>query len=155
MNNGFADRVAVVGMGCSKFGARYDTGKEDLVLEAVKECLIDAGLEMKDIDAFWFGTISSEYAGVGLAQYLKTENRPYTRVENYCCTGTDAFRNACYAVASGVYDVVMAFGMEKLKDGGYQGLASVSLDEDRTETDIATPSMFAVLAPAYAKKNMG
>jgi len=152
MNNGIMDRVAVVGMGCTKFGERYEASKEDLIVEAVKECIEDSNIELKDIDAFWFGTFHSEEAGVGLSQYLKTENKPVTRVENFCCTGTDAFRNACYAVASGAYDVVMAVGMEKLKDNGYSGLWTADLDCDKTETEIAPPSLFAVLAPAYAKK---
>jgi uncharacterized OB-fold protein len=127
MTHNFKDQVAVVGMGCSKFGARYDAGKEDLIVEAVKECLEDSGLELKDIDAFWFGTQWSEMAGVGLTKYIKTDMKPVSRMENFCCTGTDAFRNACYAVASGVYDVVMAIGMEKRKDNGYSGLASFTL----------------------------
>ena len=50
------------------------------------------------------------------------EYKPVTRVENFCATGSEAFRNACYAVASGAYDVVMAVGVEKLKDSGYSGL---------------------------------
>jgi len=152
VNNGFKDRVAVVGMGCTKFGSRWDASKEDLLLEAVGECLQDANLEFKDIDAFWFGTQSSEQSGLGLSKYLKIDDKPVTRLENYCCTGTDTFRNACYAVASGVYDVVMAIGMEKLKDSGYIGLTVALPDEDKTAPDIATPSMFATLAPGYAKK---
>jgi acetyl-CoA C-acetyltransferase len=152
VNNGMKDKVAVVGMGCTKFGDRFEASKQDLVIEAVMECLVDANLAMEDIDVFWFGTMTSEWAGTGLSQYLKTEGKPVTRVENYCCTGTEAFRNACYAVACGAYDVVMAIGMEKLKDGGYSGLAYWMPDCDRTEPDIASPAMFAVLAPAYAKK---
>ena len=152
MNHGLKDRVAVVGMGCTKFGDRYEASKEDLILEAVKECLEDANLALEDIDAYWFGTFNSEISGVGLSQYLKTENKPVTRIENYCCTGSDAFRNACFAVASGVYDVVMAIGMEKLKDSGFSGLNWWIPDGDKTEPEIAAPSVFSVLAPAYAKK---
>jgi len=153
MKHGFKDKVAVVGMGCSKFGVRFEASKEDLVWEAVQECLQDANLDINEIDAFWFGTAMSEWAGVGLSQYLKLkDNKPVTRIENYCCTGTDAFRNACFAVASGAYDVVMAVGLEKLKDSGYSGLNVWQVDGDKTEPDIATPSLFSVLAPAYAKK---
>jgi acetyl-CoA C-acetyltransferase len=47
---------------------------------------------------------------------------PWTRVENFCASGMDAFRNACLAVASGVYDMVLACGMEKLMDQGSRGL---------------------------------
>jgi len=152
MDNGIMDKVAVVGMGCTSFGERYEASKEDLIVEAVKECMEDSGLELKDIDAFWFGTFHSEEAGVGLTQYLKTDSKPVTRIENFCCTGMDSFRNACYAVASGAYDVVMAIGMEKLKDSGFSGLFMADVDCDKTAPEIAPPSLFAVLAPAYAKK---
>ena len=46
-------------------------------------------------------------------------------MENFCATGSEAFRNACYAVASGAYDLVMAIGVEKLKDSGYSGLTGI------------------------------
>lgn len=152
MNNGLKDKTAVVGMGCSKFGDRYEASKEALVLEAVSECLEDADLALQDIDAFWFGTVTNEYAGIGLSQYLKTEGKPVTRIENYCCTGSDIFRNACYAVASGAYDIVMAIGLEKLTDNGYSGLNFWTPDEDKTAPDIAAPAIFSLLAPAYAEK---
>jgi acetyl-CoA acetyltransferase len=57
-------------------------------------------------------------AAVSLGDALRLYDRPITRVENYCATGTDAFRNACLAIASGVYDVVLVLGAEKLKDRG-------------------------------------
>jgi acetyl-CoA C-acetyltransferase len=75
-----------------------------------------------------------------------------TRVENFCATGSESFRNACYAVASGAYDMVMATGVEKLKDSGYSGLV-VSMDGgDGTTAAMTAPAMFSLLAPAYAKK---
>ena len=120
---GIRDKVAVIGMGCTKFGERFDSSMEDLMVEAVDECLADSGLEIDDIDAFWFGTYSSGLAGDTLTNRLKIQYKPVTRLENKCCTGTDAFRNACYAVASGACNVAMAIGCEKLKDGGYSGLA--------------------------------
>ena len=60
-------------------------------------------------------------SGLTLSRPLKLDYRPVSRVENFCATGSDAFRNACYAVASGAYDVVMAVGVEKLKDSGFSG----------------------------------
>jgi len=152
MAKGLKDRVSVIGMGCTSFGERFDCGKEDLVLEAVGEALADAGIEFNDIDAFWFGTACSDFAGIGFSKIMKSQYKPVTRIENYCCTGSDVFRNACYAVASGEFDVVMAIGMEKLKDGGMSGLAISPVDSDRTEPDISGPAMFGLLAPAYASK---
>ncbi|MGE5544043.1 MAG: acetyl-CoA acetyltransferase, partial [Bacillota bacterium] len=123
MARGIKDQVAVIGMGCTKFGERWDCNLEDLMIEAIKECSADSGIELKDIDAFWFGTFSSSTIGaLPFSMGLKTQYKPVTRVENMCATGSDCFRNACYAVASGAYDVVMAIGAEKLKDCGYSGL---------------------------------
>ena len=53
---GIKDKVAVIGMGCTKFGERWDCGLEDLLTEAITECCQDAAIDFQDIDAFWFGT---------------------------------------------------------------------------------------------------
>ena len=98
---GIADKVAIVGMGCTKFGERWGEGPEDLLVEAAQEAFEDAGVEAKDIDAAWLGTMLSGWSGQPLAKALKFDYIPITRVENFCATGTDAFRNACFAVASG------------------------------------------------------
>ncbi|MBR4860860.1 MAG: acetyl-CoA acetyltransferase [Firmicutes bacterium] len=149
---GIRDKVAVIGMGCTKFGERFDCSMEDLMVEAVDECLADSGMEIDDIDAFWFGTYSSGLAGDTLTNRLKIQYKPVTRIENKCCTGTDAFRNACYAVASGACNVAMAIGCEKLKDGGYSGLAIPNWEQDRTIPDLSAPAMFALSATAYMAK---
>ena len=117
---GLKDKVSVIGMGCTKFGELFHKSREDLILEAVNEALEDAGLEIDDIDAFWFGSYY-ETCGYTLSTVLKTQYKPVTRVENNCCTGAEAFRNACYGITSGEYNVVMAIGMEKLKDNGFSG----------------------------------
>lgn len=147
------DRVAVIGMGCTKFGERWDCSLDDLIIEAINECCEDSGVNLKDIDAFWFGTFSSSTIGaLPFSMCMKTQYKPVTRVENMCATGTDAFRNACYAVASGVYDLVMAIGAEKLKDSGYSGLETPMAHSDRTTPEPTAPARFALLAPAYADK---
>ncbi len=152
MAMGIRDKAAVIGMGCSKFGERFDCSLEDLMVEAVTEALADAGMELSDIDAFWFGTYSSGLAGDTLSNRLKIQYKPVTRLENKCCTGTDAFRNACYAVASGACNVAMAIGAEKLKDGGYSGLAIPNWECDRTVPDPSAPACFALSGSAYAHK---
>ncbi|MCJ7743630.1 MAG: acetyl-CoA acetyltransferase [Dehalococcoidales bacterium] len=111
------DRVAIVGMGCCKFGERWDAGPEDLLVESCFEAFEDAGIEPKDIQAAWFGTTQLA-TGQPLAQALKLEYIPITRIENACATATDALMNACFAVAAGVYDIVLVAGVEKLKDSG-------------------------------------
>lgn len=152
MTKGIKDRAAVIGMGCTKFGERYDSNLEDLMIEAIDECLEDAGVEFNDIDAFWFGTFTSGIAGLAFSNRMKSHYKPVTRLENMCCTGLDSFRNACYGVVAGAYDVVMAIGAEKLKDGGYSGLEVPTEDYDRTLPDLTAPSRFAFVAPAYAHK---
>ena len=149
--SGIKDKVSIIGMGCTKFGERFDTSREDLILEAVNEALNDAGLELKDIDAFWFGSMYERH-GTGLSSILKPDFKPVTRIENNCCTGSDTLRNAAYAVASGEYKVVMAIGMDKLKDNGYSGNPFGHLYRDNTEPSFGGPASFSLLVPAYAAK---
>src|SRR2546428_501355 len=112
------DKVAVIGAGCCKFGENYDLSTEDMVVAAASDAYADAKVEPSQIQAAWVGTLSSAMAGNALADPLKLFNIPITRVENYCASGMDAFRNACMAVAAGMYDVVLALGFEKLRDSG-------------------------------------
>ncbi len=148
--SGISDRVAIIGMGCSKFGERWDKGPEDLLVEAAYEAFEDAKVESKDIQAAWLGTYVTAFTGQLLAQALKFEYIPISRVENMCATATDAFRNACFAVASGAYDIVMVAGVEKLKDTGYTGLGnSVILPNTNVAPPVPPPAQFALAATRY------
>jgi len=151
-SNGIRDRVAIVGMGCTPFGERWDRGASDLLVDAAKEALGSAGVELNQVDAFWLGTLYSGQSGLTLSRPLKIGYKPVTRVENFCATGSEAFRNACYAVASGAYDLAMAIGVEKLKDSGYSGLPGLGSPGDGTKAPLTAPATFSLLAPAYAKK---
>ena len=108
------DQVAVIGVGCTKFGDLFEHGYEDLICEAAFEAYRDANIDPADIQAAYLGTYMPGAAGgksaVSLGDALRLYDRPITRVENYCATGTDAFRNACLAIASGTYDVVLVLG---------------------------------------------
>lgn len=146
---GIKDRVAIVGMGCSNFGERWDSSAADLMVEAGYEAYADAGLEAKDIQAAWLGTVSSFRTGQPLAEALKLDYIPITRVENACATATDAFRNACYAVAAGIYDIVLAVGVEKLKDSGFSGLAIPEAPGADVAPPTPPPSQFAMAATRY------
>jgi acetyl-CoA C-acetyltransferase len=139
-------------MGCTPFGERWDRGANDLLVDAAKEALGSAGVELNQVDAFWLGTLYSGQSGLTLSRPLKIAYKPVTRVENFCATGSEAFRNACYAVASGAYDVAMAIGVEKLKDSGYSGLPGLASPGDGTKAPLTAPATFSLLAPAYAKK---
>lgn len=151
-SHGIRDQVAIIGMGCTKFGEHWDRGVDQMLVESSQDALASAGVTLDDIDAFWLGTMGSGVGGLTLSRPLKIENKPVTRVENYCATGSESFRNACYAVASGAYDMAMAIGVEKLKDSGFSGLVVPQPAGDGTVADLSAPAFFSLLAPAYAKK---
>lgn len=151
-SRGICDQVAIVGMGCTPFGEHFNKGVDDLLIDATSEAFASTNLTIDDIDAFWLGTMGSGISGLTLSRPLKIDYKPVTRVENMCATGSEAFRNACYAVASGAFDMVMAIGVEKLKDSGYSGLTIGAPPSDGTESTMTAPASFSLLAPAYAKK---
>ena len=151
-SNGICDRVAIVGMGCTPFGEHWDKGADDLLIDACNDAFSSAQIDKDQIDAFWLGTIGSGISGITLSEPLKLKNKPVTRLENMCATGSESMRNAAYAVASGAYDLVMATGVEKLKDSGYSGLVGSAPVGDGTESSMTAPATFSLLAPAYAKK---
>ncbi len=161
MATGIKDKVAIIGMGCTRFGERWDMGAEELMVEAFQECIEDAGIEKKDIGAAWLGTcfegINVGKSALPLSLTLRLPMIPVTRVENFCATGTEAFRGACYAVASGAYDICLALGVEKLKDTGYGGLPSFTGSDSGSLIwqwfpNMTAPGAFAQLASAYAAK---
>ena len=156
MPEGIRDKVVVLGMGCSRFGERWESGPEELMLEAFGEALADAGVDKQDIDAAWLGVFFQEQStgksGLPLSQALRLPNIPVTRVENLCATGTEALRGAAYAVAAGAADIALAMGVEKLKDTGFGGLPerTKGSSEDLWLPNSTAPGSFAQLASAYS-----
>ena len=153
------DKVAIVGMGCTQFGELWDKGIEDLIIDAAYEAYEDAGIEPKDIQAAWLGTATSGFTAMSLSVPLKLQYIPITRVENLCCTGSEALRAASYAVAAGAYDTVLVVGVEKAKDVGAFYAGNIG---DSTETPSSifgmthmgpsappAPPMFALVATRY------
>jgi acetyl-CoA C-acetyltransferase len=159
MARGIRDKVAIIGMGCSKFGERWDANAEDLMVEAFNEALTDAGIEKRQIEAAWFGTAFDRVhvgaSALPLSTTLRLSGIPVTRVENMCATGTEALRGATYAVASGACDIALALGVEKLKDTGYGGLPAGSRGPlpDLWVPNGSAPGNFAQLATAYSAKH--
>jgi acetyl-CoA C-acetyltransferase len=159
MAKGIRDKVAILGMGCSKFGERWDREADDLMVEAFEEAIADAGIDKNQIEAAWLATAIEEQhvgkSGVPLAMALRLPLIPVTRVENYCASGTEAFRGAVYAVASGAADIALALGVEKLKDTGYGGLPQRSRGNLNTMwwANFSAPGSFAQLASAYRTKH--
>ncbi len=148
MPGSIKDKVAIVGMGCTQFGELWDKGPTDLIVDATNEALNDAGIEMKDIQAAWGGTLFSGTGGRTVSEALRSQYIPITRVENACGSGHEAVRGASYAVAAGIYDICLAVGYEKLKDEGASGLPGM---ENRTNTHYQSsmPGVFAMVATRY------
>jgi acetyl-CoA C-acetyltransferase len=154
-SNGIADRVAIVGMGCTSFGEHWGRSAEDLLVDATSEAFASSPeISLADVDAYWLGTLGSGQSGLTLSKALALNYKPVTRVENYCASGSESFRNACYAVASGAYDTVMAVGVEKLKDSGFSGLLRGDPPGDGTASELSmtAPAAFSMLDPAYCAK---
>ncbi len=157
MATGIRDKVAIVGMGCTRFGERWDADAADLIVEAFQEAVEDAGIGPDEIQAAWLGTCFEEIhlgkSAIPLAQALKLPGIPVTRVENFCATGTEAFRGACYAVAAGACDIALALGVEKLKDTGYGGLPGFDTAMGTLNRFIlpafTAPGGFALMATRY------
>ncbi len=155
MASGIKDKVAILGMGCAKFGERWGDNADTLMVEAYEEAIADAGIETSAIDAAWlavaFDAVNVGPSGIPLSMALRLNDVGVTKVENYCASGTDAFRGAVYAVASGAADIALALGCEKLKDTGYGGLP---VRTRGTQFDMigivgSAPGNFAQLASAY------
>ena len=160
MASGIKDKVVILGMGCSKFGERWESSPADLMVEAFEECLTDAGIERNQIEAAWFGAgidafnVGSSAMPMSIA--LRLNYIPVTKVENMCATGTEAFRGAVYAVASGACDIALALGVEKLKDTGYGGLPQRTrgVENDMYWPNLSAPGAFAQLASGYRAKHL-
>ncbi len=151
---GIKDKVAIVGMGCTKFGELWGQGVGDLMVDAAYEAFEDAGISPTQIDAAWIGTVFSGLSAITLAP-LRLSYIPITRVENMCATGSEALRAAIYAVAAGACDIALAVGVEKLKDSGQTGLAgpgvvgSSSIGTSGVAPGYSPPAAFAYLGTKY------
>lgn len=159
MASGIRDKVAIIGMGCSKFGERWDCGPEELMVEAYLEAMADAGIEANQLEAAWFSThnqdIGTGRSATPASVALRLPNIAVTRVENMCASGSEAFRGAVYAVAAGAADIALAIGVEKLKDTGYGGLpvGNNGTFLPQIQPNGSAPGNFAQLASAYRAKH--
>jgi len=117
--------VAIIGVGCTKFGEMWERSFRDLFVEAGLNALEDAGIRGEDIDALYVGNMSAgkfidqEHIGALIADYAGLAGSlhvPSTRVEAACASGGLALREGVLAVASGLHDVVIAAGVEKMTD---------------------------------------
>jgi acetyl-CoA C-acetyltransferase len=155
MGRGINDKVAILGMGCSRFGERWDADAESLMIEAYTEAMNDAAIDPSEIGAAWlsvaFDAVNIGPSGIPLATALRLPDIGVTKVENYCASGTESLRGAVYAVASGAVDIALSLGVEKLKDTGYGGLPVRTRGTlwDMIGVNGSAPGNFAQLASAY------
>lgn len=148
------DKLAIIGMGCSKFGERWDCGIPDLMIEAAYEAFEDAGIGPQDVEICYFANTNApnNCSGTPVADTLKMHGIPIVRNENFCASGHIALIEACLAVASGLCNVAMAIGVEKLKDTGFGGLGTGRGLSTVRETRRTAPGSFALGATRYFTK---
>ncbi len=147
-------KVAVIGVGQSRFGELWDRSFRDIMLEAGVEALEDAGLEGKEIDALFVGNMSAgryiaqEHVATLIADYagLAELNIPSVRVEAADASGGLAVRMAHLAVASGMHDIVIAAGVEKVTDAGELSMEIMSSSADMEWEGFVGATLSAIYA---------
>ena len=153
--------VAIVGIGCTKFGEMWDKSFRDLFIEAGLMALEDAGMSGADVEALYGGNMSSgvfieqEHVGALIADYsgLISNSVPSTRVEAACASGGLALRSGIIAVASEYHDIVISAGIEKMTDVGPEkamdALAAASDREWEAALGATFPGLYAMMARAH------
>ncbi|MEM3519719.1 MAG: thiolase domain-containing protein [Candidatus Hadarchaeales archaeon] len=149
-------KVAVIGVGLTKFGELWDVSFREMMLEAGIRALEDAGIDGKLIDAMYIGNMSAgqfihqEHVASLIADNAGLTPVPATRVEAACGSGGLALRQAFIAVASGLHDFVVAGGIEKMTDlmtAGTVGALATAADQEWEVYNGATfPSIYALMA---------
>ncbi len=152
--------VAVTGVGQTKFGEHWDKSLRDMIVEAGNLAIKDAGIERKEVEALFIGSMSpgryagQEHLGALAADNLRLGHIPATRFEGACASGSLAFRNAYINVASGKCDVAIVLGAEKMTDvQGPEAITSLAAAGDQ-EWEAAIGLTFAGLYALMARKHM-
>ncbi len=153
--------VALIGAGMSKFGAFKGKSSRDLFVEAFQEVVasVDKGFDPLAIEALYVGNYSSDlFESQGqlapvLAEWTGLLPRPATRVEGACASAGLALREGILAVASGMYDVVLAGGVEKMTDLPTEKVTDMLATAADVQYEIPAgftfPGFYAALATAY------
>ncbi len=156
MKNSLRKKVAIIGAGMIAFGELFEKSFEDMIEEAYLNAIksVDKGFDPKEIEAAWIGALYPPQgnSGVLLAYATGLFEIPITRVENACATGSDAFRNACMAVAAGMYDVALVVGAEKMRDEGGGLIARADVKQLWGGRGVTMPAFFGLHAMAYMHK---
>lgn len=153
-------KVAVVGVGMSKFGELWNKSLRDLVIEAGINAMKDANLEGHEIQALYGGTMASgrllgqEHVSALIVDAMGLTPVPATRVEGACASGGLAFRNAYFSVASGVYDTVVVGGVEKMTDVSTAEAVTALGGAGDQEWELLQGATFPALYALMANKHM-
>jgi len=149
-------RVAVVGVGITKFGELWNKQLRELFVDAALQAVDDANVDLKDIEAIYIGNMSAgawieqEHLGPLLADYLGLRGAPAIRVESACASSSIAFRLGYLDVANGLHDIVLVGGVEKMTDvkteESTHHLASAADREFEAFLGVTFPSLFALIA---------
>ena len=153
--------VAVIGVGMTKFGELWDRSFRQLIAEAGSKAIFDAGIEGKDIDALYIGSMSSgrfvgqEHVGALVADAAGFSHLhiPATRVEGACASGGLAVRQGYLSIASGIHDIVVVGGIEKMNDVGgtsaTETLATAADQEWEAFFGATFPGLYAMIATRH------
>ena len=154
--------VSIIGIGCTKFGEHWSKSFRQLIAEAGIEAILSAGVEGKDIEALYGGSMASgrfigqEHIGALIADQLGLNPIPATRVENACASGGTALRSGYMSIKSGEYDIVAVGGVEKMTDVGVEQAAIALGGAGDQETELfhgaSFPALYALMARAHMKE---
>jgi acetyl-CoA C-acetyltransferase len=156
--------VSIIGVGCTKFGERWDVSLRDMIAEAGVMAIEDAEITGEQIDALYVGNMSGgrfieqEHIGALIADCagLSRLHVPSTRVEAACASGGLALRQAVLAVASGYSDIVIAAGVEKMTDvstgTAADALASAADREWECFFGATFPALYAMIAKLHMRR---
>lgn len=153
-------KVAIVGVGMTKFGEHWETGFRDLVVEAGIRAIQDAGITGEQIEAGYVGTMASgrlvgqEHIGALIADYMGLNPVPITRVEGACASGSLALRQGFMDVASGLHDTVVVGGVEKMTDLGTSQVSDILGGAGDQEWELFLGATFPGIYALMARRHM-
>ncbi len=152
--------VAIIGVGITNWGELWEKSLRDIFVEVACEAIEDAGVD--HIDSMYVGCMSGglfagqEHLGSLLADYLGVAPIPATRVESACASGGLALRQGFIDVASGMNDIVLVGGVEKMTDvsgdGATYALATAADQEYEAFHGVTFPGLYAMIARDHMKQ---
>ena len=153
-------KVAIIGAGMTAFGEHWEIGFRDLVVEAGLKAISDAGISGDKIDGGFVGTMASgrligqEHIGGLLADYMGLNPIPITRVEGACASGSLALRQGVMAIASGMHDLVVVGGVEKMTDLGVNTVSDILGGAGDQEWELFIGATFPAIYALMARRHM-